>query len=126
MKKLLIPAVAVVLGLGIATQAADTELSVTAPRSVSVTQGKNQTFTVSISRKGFTDPVKLTFNVSGTKGVKVVETDTTVPKDKTRATFTLQADADAPVTSKGEGTVAAEGGGRKTEPARFLIKVVER
>jgi len=123
---------ALALGLGLVAQAKlsaekpDTSLSVTAPVSVSVKQGQTQTFSVSIKREGFTDPVKLIFDVSDVKGVSIVEKETVVPKDKTSATFTLKATDDATVTAKGVGTVAAEGGGRKTEGARFTIKVIEK
>ncbi|MBY0228000.1 MAG: hypothetical protein K2W96_01840 [Gemmataceae bacterium] len=125
MKKLLLAAfLAFAAPLGAADD--DKSLSVTAPASVSVTQGKVQTFRVSIKRTGFTDEVKLTFNLSDLKGVKLVEKDTTIAKDKNFGTFTLEAADDAAVTSKGVATVAAEGGGKKTEPAKFTVKVVEK
>ena len=82
MKKLLLAAFLAfaVTPLGAADD--DKSLSVTAPASVSVTQGKVKTFKVTIKRTGFTDEVKLTFNLSDLKGVKLVEKDTTIAKDK--------------------------------------------
>jgi len=99
-------------------------LSVTGPGDTSIKQGGTADVKVSIKRTGFTDPVKVTFTLP--EGVTLESKDTTIPKDATSGTFTLKAADNAPVTSKGEASVTAEGGDKKPEPARFTIKVTEK
>jgi hypothetical protein len=60
----------------------------------SITQDKTTDVSVGVTRKGFTDPVKVSFE-GLPSGVKLTTTDMEIPKDKDSAKFTLKADKDA-------------------------------
>ncbi|MBY0227999.1 MAG: hypothetical protein K2W96_01835 [Gemmataceae bacterium] len=110
-------------GCGQTTDSKGKALSVTGPGDTSIKQGGSAEVTVSITRTGFSDPVKITFDLP--KGVKTKETDLAIPKDETKAKFTLMADKDAEVSDKNAASVTAEGGGKKPEPAKFNIKITK-
>ena len=111
-------------GCGQATDSKGKALSVTGPGDTSIKQGGTAEVTVSIKQTGFTDPVKLTFDLP--KGVKTKEKDIVFPKDETKIKVTLVADDDAELTDKGAASVTAEGGGKKPDPAKFTIKITKK
>jgi uncharacterized membrane protein len=111
-------------GCGQTTDSKGKALSLTGPSDTSIKQGGTAEVTVSITRTGFTDPVKLTFDLP--KGVTTKVKDLAIPKDETKIKVTLEAADDAEVTDKGAASVTAEGGDKKPDPAKFTIKITSK
>jgi uncharacterized membrane protein len=91
------------------TPSGDKSLTLTKPGNHSIKQGDTTSVKVSISRKGFSDPIDVKFQ-GLPDGVTVQETDMTVPKNSDSATFNLKAKDDAK-TGDHAVTVDAHGGG---------------
>jgi hypothetical protein len=98
------------------------ELTLTAPSGTTdIKQGDTTKVTISVKRKGFEDPVTVSFS-DLPKGVKVSEDDMSIPKGKDSADFTLKADNDAPEAKDHTTKVTVKGGGAETS-ATFKLNV---
>ena len=84
-------------------------ITLTKPGNVTLKQGDTSSLKVSISRKGFNEPVEVKFD-GLPEGVSIEETDRAIAKDKDSTTFNLKAKADAPVVTDKAVTVSVTGG----------------
>lgn len=100
------------------------ELTLTAPGNTDIKQGESIKVTVKVSRKGFDDPVDVTFS-DLPKGVTVADADKSIPKDKDSADFNLKAADDAAPIENHTVKVTAKGGGASPE-ATFKLTVKEK
>jgi len=84
------------------------KLSLYEPSNQSVTQGKIDPIDIKIGREKFNEPVTIEFK-NLPAGVKVQESDMTIPKDKDKTTFNLKADDNAAPVTDQVVTVVASG-----------------
>jgi len=104
----------------------DKELSVTKPNGVTLKQGANETITISVTRKNFTDAADVKFE-NLPKGVSVIEAakDMRIAANTDSAKFTLKAADDADVVSNHEAKVTVSGGGM-TNAGVFPVTVQKK
>jgi hypothetical protein len=100
------------------------ELTVKVPKDVSVKRGDKAAVKVSVTRKGFEDPVDVTFE-DLPKGVTVEESKPQIEKGASEATFHLKAADEAQVEKK-MAKVTASGGGMKAAPQEIEIDVKDK
>jgi hypothetical protein len=129
MKKTVLTLAAVVAaGLLVATgcQKSTTEgpggksLTITKPSDQTIRAGKSDDVKVSITRKGFEDPVTVTFD-NLPKGVTPVDETATIKAGESSGTFRFNAAPDAKPDQK-EVSVTAKGGGLSATE-KFTMKV---
>jgi hypothetical protein len=100
------------------------KLKLTVPAvATTVKQGEEAKVTIKVTKEKFDDDVTLKFK-DLPDGVKVVESDTKVPKGGKEATFTLKADSKAKIEDGQKVAVTAEGGGMKAQE-EFTVNVKE-
>ena len=101
------------------------KLKLTVPAtSTTVKQGEEAKVTIKATREKFDDAVNLKFSQLP-EGVKVVESDTKIPKGGKEATFTLKADEKAKVEEGQKVIVKAESDGLSAQE-EFTVNVKEK
>lgn len=99
-------------------------LTLTAPKAVSVNAGETVQVELAIARDGFDEPVVIEFDQLP-EGITIVETDLNVAKGAKKANFTLKAADNA----KGKGhavKVSASAHGMKAGPEEFTLNIAEK
>lgn len=84
-------------------------ITLTKPSNMTIKQGDTSSLKVSISRKGFSEPVTVKFD-GLPEGVEVTDQDLAIPKGQDSATFNFKAKADAPVVTDKAVVVNVTGG----------------
>jgi len=122
---LLLAAVVAVGLVGCGDTKTDTKkLSVSAPNSVELKPGESKKAKFTVSRTGFDDDVKLTFE-GLPDGVTVEEKSPVVKKAEKDIEVTFKAADSAATIEKKDATVKVSGGGLNPEPAKFTVKVTK-
>ena len=99
------------------------ELTVLAPGDQTLEKNKTNTFTVTIKRSNFTDPVDIKVE-NLPAGVKVVSPDKLqIPGDKSTLDVTLKADGDAKPVNDHKVTIKASAKDMKEAVAQFEVDV---
>ena len=108
------------------TKEGDKELSLTPPLNTSIKQDTAETVDVKIKRVKFDDPVTVEISDLPDK-VTAEESKKTIAKDADKATFTLKAAKDAPVTDGTEVKFTAKTDALKTTTtAKFKLSVKKK